>query len=42
VHTLVADQLNAYDIVRSDDVVFTKAAIDAFIAQKAGAKEVSA
>jgi len=42
VHALVADQLNAYDIVRSDDVVFTKAAIDAFIAQKAGAKEVSA
>ena len=42
VHTLVADQLNAYDIVRSDDVVFTKAAIDAFIAAKAGAKEVSA
>src|SRR5699024_11035555 len=42
VHVLVADQLNAYDIVRSDDVVFTKAAIDAFIAQKAGSKEVSA
>ena len=42
VHVLVADQLNAYDIVRSDDIVFTKAAIDAFIAKKAGAKEVSA
>ena len=42
VHVLVADQLNAYDIVRSDDIVFTKAAIDAFIAQKAGSKEVSA
>ncbi|WP_221583773.1 50S ribosomal protein L4 [Microbacterium sp. G2-8] len=42
VHVLVADQLNAYDVVRSDDVVFTKAAIDAFIAMKAGAKEVSA
>lgn len=42
VHVLVADQLNAYDIVRSDDVVFTKAAIDAFIARKVGSKEVSA
>ncbi|WP_110589672.1 50S ribosomal protein L4 [Microbacterium suaedae] len=42
VHVLVADQLNAYDVVRSDDVVFTQAAIDAFIAMKAGAKEVSA
>ena len=42
VHVLVADQLNAYDVVRSDDVVFTKAALDAFVAMKAGAKEVSA
>ncbi len=42
VHVIVADQLNAYDVVRSDDVVFTKAGIDAFIAMKTGAKEVSA
>lgn len=42
VHAIVSDQLNAYDVVRSDDIVFTKAAIDAFIAKKAGAKEVSA
>ncbi|WP_156760178.1 50S ribosomal protein L4 [Microbacterium karelineae] len=42
VHVIVADQVNAYDVVRSDDLVFTKAAIDAFIAMKAGAKEVSA
>ena len=42
VHAIVPDQLNAYDVVRSDDIVFTKAAIDAFIAKKAGAKEVSA
>ena len=41
-HAIVSDQLNAYDVVRSDDIVFTKAAIDAFIAKKAGAKEVSA
>ncbi|GAA3655692.1 50S ribosomal protein L4 [Microbacterium marinilacus] len=43
VHVLMADQLNAYDVLVSDDIVFTKAAIDAFIAQKAGAtEEVSA
>ncbi|MTE23532.1 MULTISPECIES: 50S ribosomal protein L4 [Microbacterium] len=42
VHVIAADQLNAYDVVTSDDVVFTQAAIDAFIAMKAGAKEVSA
>ncbi|MGW9114191.1 50S ribosomal protein L4 [Microbacterium sp. NPDC055683] len=43
VHVLSADQLNAYDVVTSDDVVFTKAAIDAFIALKSGAtQEVSA
>lgn len=42
VHVIAADQLNAYDVVTSDDVVFTKAALDAFVAMKAGAKEVSA
>ena len=43
IHVLAADQLNAYDVVTSDDVVFTKAAIDAFIAQKTGTtQEVSA
>ena len=43
VHVLMADQLNAYDVLVSDDIVFTKAAIDAFIAAKAGAtEEVSA
>jgi large subunit ribosomal protein L4 len=42
VHAVYVDQLNTYDVLISDDVVFTKAAIDAFIAQKAGAKEVSA
>ncbi|MFL0411258.1 50S ribosomal protein L4 [Microbacterium paludicola] len=43
VHVLMADQLNAYDVLVSDDIVFTKAAIDAFIAQKVGAtEEVSA
>ena len=28
------DQLNTYDVVRSDDVVFTKAAFDAFVAAR--------
>ncbi|MGI6879275.1 50S ribosomal protein L4 [Microbacterium sp. gxy059] len=42
VHAIAADQLNAYDVVTSDDVVFTKAAFDAFVAMKTGAKEVSA
>lgn len=31
-HALPFDQLNAYDVVVSDDIVFTKAAIDGFIA----------
>ncbi|MBS1698946.1 MAG: 50S ribosomal protein L4 [Actinobacteria bacterium] len=43
VHVLYFDQLNAYDVVNSDDIVFTKAAFDAFVAQKSGAtEEVSA
>ena len=32
VHVIFVDQLNTYDVLVSDDVVFTKAAIDAFIA----------
>ena len=40
VHVLPQDQLNAYDVVVSDDVVFTKAAFDAFVVGRA-AKEVS-
>jgi large subunit ribosomal protein L4 len=31
VHLLVPDQLNTYDVLVSDDVVFTKAAFDAFV-----------
>ena len=43
VHVLYFDQLNAYDVLVSDDIVFTKAAYDAFVASKAGAtEEVSA
>jgi large subunit ribosomal protein L4 len=34
VHVLTYDQLNAYDVLVSDDIVFTKGAIDGFIASK--------
>lgn len=38
IHTLYVDQLNTYDVLVSDDVIFTKAAYDAFVgaAQSAG------
>ena len=36
VHLLHADQLNTYDVLVSDDVVFTRAALDAFVAQATG------
>ena len=38
VHVLYSDQLNTYDVLVSDDVVFTKAAYEAFVADKAVAK----
>ena len=41
VHVLYADQLNAYDVVTSDDLVFTKAAFDAFVASKTTAEEAA-
>ena len=34
VHVLHHDQLNAYDVLVSDDIVFTKGALEAFIASK--------
>ncbi|MEG2577905.1 MAG: 50S ribosomal protein L4, partial [Glutamicibacter sp.] len=37
VHVLYVDQLNTYDVLVSDDVVFTKAAFDALV-QKEEAK----
>lgn len=42
VHVLTFDQLNAYDVLVSDDIIFTKAAFDAFVASKAKKEEVSA
>ncbi|MGP6172417.1 50S ribosomal protein L4 [Microbacterium sp. A196] len=42
-HVLSFDQLNAYDVIVSDDIVFTKAALEGFIASKTSAtEEVSA
>ncbi|MEV4671277.1 MULTISPECIES: 50S ribosomal protein L4 [Actinomadura] len=35
VHVLVSDQLNTYDVLVNDDVVFTKAAYDEFISRAA-------
>ena len=34
VHALTFDQLNAYDVLVSDDIVFTQAALEGFIAAK--------
>ena len=45
VHVLDFSQLNAYDVLVSDDIVFTKAAFEAFVASKskvASKEEVSA
>jgi large subunit ribosomal protein L4 len=42
VHVLTYDQLNAYDVLVSDDIVFTKGAIDGFIESKAKKAEVAA
>ena len=44
VHVLVADQLNTYDVLCADDIVFTQAALDAFVAGpvKADAKSAPA
>jgi large subunit ribosomal protein L4 len=41
-HILAVDQLNTYDVLLSDDVVFTKAAYDAFVAGPATGKSVTA
>ena len=32
VHLITPDQLNTYDVLVNDDVVFTKAALDVFLA----------
>jgi large subunit ribosomal protein L4 len=40
VHLLAVDQLNTYDVLVSDDVVFTKAAFDAFVGARTGTAAV--
>jgi large subunit ribosomal protein L4 len=42
VHLLAYDQLNAYDVLCSDDVVFSKAALEAFVAGAPKGKAVKA
>lgn len=42
VHLLVADQLNTYDVLIADDVVFTQAALEKFIAGPATGRSATA
>jgi large subunit ribosomal protein L4 len=42
VHLIAVDQLNTYDVLLSDDVVFTKGAYDAFVAGPQSGKSVKA
>ncbi len=42
VHLIAVDQLNTYDVLLSDDVVFTKGAFDAFVAGPQSGKSVKA
>ena len=41
-HVISPDQLNAYDVLVSDDVVFTKGAYSAFVAAKTKKEEAGA
>ncbi|HYH34226.1 MAG TPA: 50S ribosomal protein L4 [Nocardioides sp.] len=42
VHLVAVDQLNTYDVLASEDVVFTKGAFDAFVGTSAPAQEKKA
>jgi large subunit ribosomal protein L4 len=42
VHLLVADQLNTYDVLISDDVIFTQGALNAFLTGPVGGRSVKA
>ena len=42
VHVIVVDQLNAYDVLVNDEVVFTSAALQAFVAGPAVGKSAKA
>ncbi len=39
-HVLAVDQLNAYDVLRADEVVFTSAALETFVASRGLVAEV--
>ncbi len=39
VHIVAVDQLNTYDVLASDDVIFTRGAFDAFVSGTAAASE---
>src|SRR5689334_3658495 len=41
VHTLTEDQLNTYDVLASDHVVFTEQALTAFVSRAGSAKEAA-
>jgi large subunit ribosomal protein L4 len=41
VHWIYFDQLNTYDVLVSDDVVFTRGALDAFLAERVGASAIA-
>lgn len=42
IHVIAVDQLNTYDVLVSDDIVFSAAALDAFVAGPAQGKSVKA
>ena len=42
VHVVSPDQLNTYDVLNADDVVFSVEALDAYIAAQHADEEVSA
>lgn len=42
IHTLYVDQLNTYDVLVSDDVIFTKAAYDVFVGSAVSAEDAAA
>jgi large subunit ribosomal protein L4 len=42
VHLIAVDQLNTYDVLLADDLVFTRAAYDAFVAGRPAGKSVKA
>ena len=39
VHAIAPDQLNTYDVLHADDVVFTSAALEAFVATRTASQE---